>query len=34
MQEEYMRDQDLALNILNLKDNGFENDFEKHVREK
>lgn len=33
-QEDYMRDQDLALNINHLKDGGFESDFEKHVREK
>ena len=29
-----MREQDLALNILVLKDGGFESDFEKHVRDK
>jgi len=33
-QDDYMRDQDLALNINHLKDGGFESDFEKHVREK
>lgn len=32
--EDYMREQDLALNLLILKDGGFESDFEKHVRDK
>ena len=33
-QEEYMRGQDLALNMMHLKEGGYEGDFEKHVREK